>query len=67
MGFYYSLYEWFNPLWLSDRERFVDEHMIPQFKDVVTRYKPSIIFSDGEWEMEHEKWKSTELLAWLFN
>ena len=67
MGFYYSLYEWFNPLWLSDRERFVDEHMIPQFKDVVTRYKPSIIFSDGEWDMEHEKWKSTELLAWLYN
>ena len=40
MGFYYSLYEWFNPLWLADRKRYVAEHMIPQFKDVVTRYKP---------------------------
>ena len=25
--------------------------MIPQFKDVVTRYQPAIIFSDGEWDL----------------
>jgi len=67
MGFYYSLYEWFNPLWRIDRKRFVDEHMWPQFKDVVTRYKPSIIFSDGEWDMPDKDWKSPALLAWLFN
>jgi alpha-L-fucosidase len=67
MGFYYSLYEWFNPLWLADRELYVEKHMIPQFKDVVTRYKPAIIFSDGEWDMPAEKWKSPELLAWLYN
>ncbi len=48
MGYYYSLYEWFNPLWLSDKKRFVDEHFFPQFKDLVTKYKPSIIFSEGE-------------------
>ncbi len=67
MGFYYSLYEWFNPLWLGDRDKYVREHMIPQFKDVVTRYKPAIIFSDGEWDMEYQKWQSPEMLAWLFN
>jgi alpha-L-fucosidase len=67
MGFYYSLYEWFNPLWLTDRPLYVEKHMIPQFKDVVTRYKPSIIFSDGEWDMPSESWKSPELLAWLYN
>lgn len=66
-GFYYSLYEWFNPLWLKDRARYVDEHMTPQFKDVVTRYAPSIIFSDGEWDMPSKEWKSEALLAWLFN
>ena len=67
MGFYYSLYEWFNPLWLSDRKRYVDEHMFPQFKDLVTKYKPSVIFSDGEWDLSDTAWKSPELLAWLFN
>jgi alpha-L-fucosidase len=66
-GFYYSLYEWYNPLWLSDRKRYVAEHMIPQFKDVVTRYAPAIIFSDGEWDMPSADWRSEELLAWLFN
>jgi alpha-L-fucosidase len=67
MGIYYSLYEWYNPLYLSDKKRYVAEHMMPQFKDVVTRAKPSIIFSDGEWELPSADWRSTELLAWLFN
>jgi alpha-L-fucosidase len=66
-GFYYSLYEWFNPLWKSNRARYVTEHMWPQFKDVVTRYAPAIIFSDGEWDLPSKDWKSEELLAWLFN
>jgi alpha-L-fucosidase len=67
MGFYYSLYEWYNPLWLKDKPRYVSEHMFPQFKDAVTRYKPSIIFSDGEWEQTSAEWRTPELLAWLFN
>jgi alpha-L-fucosidase len=66
-GFYYSLYEWFNPLWLKDRPRYVTEHMFPQFKDVVSRYAPAIIFADGEWDLPSKDWKSEELLAWLFN
>jgi alpha-L-fucosidase len=67
MGIYYSLYEWYNPLWLSDKKRYAREHMIPQFKDVVSHAKPSIIFSDGEWEMPSADWGSAEMLAWLFN
>jgi len=67
MGIYYSLYEWYNPLYLSDKPRYVTEHMHPQFKDVVTRYKPSIIFSDGEWDLTSAEWRSPELLAWLYN
>ncbi|HYG23766.1 MAG TPA: alpha-L-fucosidase [Verrucomicrobiae bacterium] len=67
MGIYYSLYEWFNPLWLKDQKQYATEHMHPQFKDVVTRYSPSIIFSDGEWDISSSDWRSPELLAWLFN
>ena len=67
MGVYYSLYEWYNPLWLTNKPRYVQEHMIPQFKDLVTHYKPSIIFSDGEWEMTSAEWHSPEMLAWLYN
>src|SRR6266496_948692 len=67
MGYYYSLYEWYNPLWLYNKPRYVREHMFPQFKDLVTRYKPAIIFSDGEWELSSTEWHSPELLSWLFN
>ena len=67
VGLYYSLYEWYHPLWQSNKERFVAEHLFPQFKDLVTRYRPDIIWSDGEWEMDWERWRSPELLAWLFN
>jgi alpha-L-fucosidase len=66
-GFYYSLYEWFNPLWTTDRAKYVSDHFFPQFKDVVTRYSPALIFADGEWDMPSRDWKSEELLAWLFN
>jgi alpha-L-fucosidase len=67
MGIYYSLYEWYNPLYLADKPRYVTEHMHPQFKDVVSRYRPSIIFSDGEWDLTSAEWRSPELLAWLYN
>ncbi|HQR32325.1 MAG TPA: alpha-L-fucosidase, partial [Blastocatellia bacterium] len=66
-GFYYSLYEWYNPLWKTDRAKYIREHMTPQFKDVVTRYQPAIIFSDGEWDLPSKDWGSESLLAWLFN
>lgn len=67
MGYYFSLYEWYNPLWLKDKKAYVEQHMIPQFKDLVTKYRPAVIFSDGEWDLPDTAWKSEELLAWLFN
>ncbi|WP_167615738.1 alpha-L-fucosidase [Maribellus sediminis] len=67
MGFYYSLYEWYNPLYKNNLEKYVDDHMIPQMKDLVTRYEPDILWTDGEWDHPSEKWKSTEFLAWLYN
>jgi alpha-L-fucosidase len=67
MGFYYSLYEWFNPLYKTDINKYVSEHMMPQLKDLVVRYQPDIIWPDGEWEHPSETWKSTDFLAWLYN
>ena len=67
MGLYYSLYEWYHPLWLSNREKFVDEHFIPQLKDLVQTYSPDILWADGEWEMEADKWKTPELISWIYN
>jgi alpha-L-fucosidase len=66
-GLYYSLYEWYHPLWLADKPRFIAEHFFPQFKDLVTRYAPDILWADGEWELDSTVWRTPELLAWLFN
>jgi alpha-L-fucosidase len=67
MGFYFSLYEWFNPLYREDVDKYVDTHMIPQMKDLVNRYKPDIVWPDGEWDHPSDRWKSTEFLSWLYN
>jgi alpha-L-fucosidase len=67
MGFYYSLYEWMNPLYLSDMDRYVETHMLPQMRDLVTRYEPHLLWTDGEWDHPAERWRATEFLAWLFN
>jgi alpha-L-fucosidase len=67
MGFYYSLYEWFNPLYKSNVDKYVDDHMIPQLKDLVTRYQPDVVWTDGEWQQLSESWKSTQFLSWLYN
>ncbi len=67
MGFYYSLYEWYNPLYKQDVKKYVDQHMLPQLKDLVTRYQPDIVWPDGEWDHSDTVWRSREFLQWLYN
>ena len=66
-GMYYSLYEWFNPLWLKDKNKFAAEHTWPQMKDLINNYKPDVFWTDGDWEAPAETWKSQEFLTWLYN
>lgn len=66
-GMYYSLYEWFNPLWRSDKKKYAETHAWPQMKDLITNYKPDVFWTDGDWEAPAETWKSPEFLAWLYN
>ncbi|RZO87618.1 MAG: alpha-L-fucosidase [Kiritimatiellaceae bacterium] len=81
MGLYYSIWDWFNPYWPEEdqptnrkkkgndqtRKKYIREVMNPQFKELVNRYAPAVIFSDGDWWMDDEKWETKPLLAWLFN
>jgi alpha-L-fucosidase len=66
-GLYFSLYEWFNPLWEFDKEKFAKEHSMPQLYELAERYKPWVIWADGDWDATPEQWKSPEFLAWLYN
>lgn len=72
-GFYYSLGEFNHPMYMAARKPggdlgpFVREHMQPQLREAVKRYRPSFIYFDGEWEFPLDAFAMREFLAWLFN
>ncbi|MGE4618968.1 MAG: alpha-L-fucosidase [Planctomycetota bacterium] len=65
-GLYYSFMEWHSPLYSNERERYVDEVMIPQIKDLITRYQPEVFWPDGEWDFPDSEWRSQEILKWIY-
>ncbi len=66
-GLYFSLYEWFNPIWKFDRARYAQDHAMPQLYELVNQYQPWVVWSDGDWDATPDTWKSPEFLAWLYN
>lgn len=72
-GVYYSLLEWFNKIYEEDKERqysttfYTDSVVWPDIKQLIHDYEPSVLWSDGEWEGTDTYWRSTDLLAWLYN
>jgi alpha-L-fucosidase len=49
-------------------DAYVDKHIIPQLKELVENYKPSLIFADGgEWDGTEDYWKTKAFLSWLYN
>ncbi len=73
MGLYYSLTEWTNPLyrWTVDTTKsineYVEKHLHPQFKEMVDRFLPSVIFSDGDWDFKYTDFRSDELVNYYYD
>jgi len=72
-GLYHSMFEWFNPLYQQDKQnqfstrKFVENKTMPELRELVEKYQPSLIWSDGEWEASDDYWTSKDFLAWLYN
>ena len=39
----------------------------PQIYDLVNKYKPDVLWTDGDWEASSDYWMSKDFLAWLYN
>jgi alpha-L-fucosidase len=76
VGFYYSFYEWYNPVYtgkpfpytgLIEVKNYVDDFVIPQVRELIDWYHPDFLYFDGEWDQPPEFWKSRELVAYYYN
>nr|CAB3247378.1 alpha-L-fucosidase [Phallusia mammillata] len=72
-GLYHNLHDFLNPLYLNDKQNNFTTNEFPRMKsmpelyDIVSRYKPDIVWSDGDQGTNSSYWNSAEFVAWLYN
>ncbi|CAJ0914165.1 unnamed protein product, partial [Mesorhabditis belari] len=70
-GLYYSLFEWYHPLFDQDLAKntteYRDKISFPQLLDIVNKYQPDILWGDGDWGLDENYWKTKEFITWLYN
>ncbi|KAF1746788.1 hypothetical protein GCK72_023245 [Caenorhabditis remanei] len=70
-GLYFSQFEFFHPMFLEDEKKntttYPENISYPQMIEIVEKYEPEVIWSDGDWGKTDIYWKSKDFLAWLYN
>ncbi|MDR1734452.1 MAG: alpha-L-fucosidase [Oscillospiraceae bacterium] len=67
-GVYHSIMDWNQPLCATRQfDRYALEYLHPMMKDLIERYQPHTLFTDGEWDEPDTAWHSVEFLQWLYN
>ncbi len=79
LGFYYSIMDWHHPDAQAphypdyntdeksnpDFERYVENYLKPQVKELVEKYDPAVLWFDGEWIPEWKHEHGVEMYTWL--
>ena len=49
-------------------EKYIEETLLPELKELVENYHPSLLFSDGgEWDLDEDVSQIKNFLTWLYN
>jgi len=48
-------------------DQMISGHIIPQMKELVTKYQPAILYPDGDWDEDYNRLQSLDFLSWLYN